>query len=69
LIITIEGGHMEVHEGPDIKSHKIRSVAARSRRVMLILGKLFIRQLESNESYSIMQINDAIATRNGRWAP
>jgi hypothetical protein len=37
----------------DIKSHEIRSVASRSRRVMVISDKLFICQLESNSWYSI----------------
>jgi hypothetical protein len=50
----------------DIESCRIWSVASRSRRVMIILNKLFIRQLESNSLYSILQINDTKSTRNGR---
>jgi hypothetical protein len=35
-------------EGPDITSYEIRSVQSRSRRIMIILNKLFIHQFESN---------------------
>jgi hypothetical protein len=54
---------------PDIKSHKIRSVASRSRRAMIILDKLFVRQLESNFVCSISHISETKPTRNGRSAP
>jgi hypothetical protein len=54
---------------PDIKSHKIRSVAFRSRCIMTILDKLFIHQRESNSLYSISDINDTKLTKNGRLAP
>jgi hypothetical protein len=54
---------------PYIKYHKIRSVASRSRRVMIIWNKLFIRQSESNSWDSISRISEAKSTRNGRWTP
>jgi hypothetical protein len=53
----------------NIKSHKIRSVASRSRCIMIRLDKLFIHQLELKSLYSILQINDTKSMRNGRSAP
>jgi hypothetical protein len=53
----------------EIKSHKIRSVAFRSRHVMIIVDKLLIYQLESNSLCSILHISETKPTRNGRWAP
>jgi hypothetical protein len=54
---------------PDIKSHKIRSVASRSRRVMILFNKWFIHQFKSNSLDSIWHINETNPTRNGRRAP
>jgi hypothetical protein len=53
----------------DRKLHKIRSVASRSRCVLMILEKLIIYQLESNSLYSILHICKTKPLRNGRWAP
>jgi hypothetical protein len=49
---------------PDIKPHKIRSVASRSRRVMIIFNKIFICQFEPYSLYSISHINETKPTRN-----
>jgi hypothetical protein len=47
--LTILQIHLGPHEqGRIVKSHKIRSVASRSRRFMIIIDQLFIRQLELN---------------------
>jgi hypothetical protein len=54
---------------PDMKSHKIRSAASRSRRIMIILDKLFICQLKLNLLYSTSRISETTQTRNDRWAP
>jgi hypothetical protein len=54
---------------PDIKSHKIPSVAFKSRCTMIILDKLFIYQLESNLLYSILHISEAKPTGNDTCAP
>jgi hypothetical protein len=56
-------------EWSDIKLHKIRSVALRSRRVMIVLDRLLIHQLESKSLYSISHISETRPTRNGRWNP
>jgi hypothetical protein len=54
---------------PDIKSHKIRSVASRSRGLMILLDKLFICQSESNLLCSISRVSETKPTRNGRCTP
>jgi hypothetical protein len=54
--------------GPDVKSHEVRSVASRSRCIIIIFDKLFIHHLESNSLYSILHINETKPTRNGTWA-
>jgi hypothetical protein len=54
---------------PDLKSHKIRWVAFRSRCLMIILNKLFIHQLESNPLCLILHISQTKPTRNGTRTP
>jgi hypothetical protein len=53
----------------DIKSHKIRSVASRSRCVMIILDRSFVHQLESNSLHAILHRSEIKPARNGRRAP
>jgi hypothetical protein len=54
---------------PDIKPHKIRSVAFRSRCTMIILDKSFIHQLDLNSFYSILYMSEIKPTRNDTCAP
>jgi hypothetical protein len=56
-------------KGPDIKSHKIRSVAFRSRYVKILLDTLFIHHLKLNSLYSMLHRSETKSRRTGRLAP